>query len=84
MFDALHVICTAINDILPTRIILSKFLICAQNPEVCKMDNIFFFFFFFENRPKSVLKDMAGYPLTFHCICYRFETVFITIFKIND
>ena len=62
MFDLL--ICTTINDILPTRIILSKFLICAQNPEVCKLDN----FFCFENRPKSVSKDMAVhvYVLTFH------------------
>ena len=37
----------------------------------------------FENRSKSVLKDMAVYALTFHCVCCCFETVFITIFKIG-
>ena len=43
------------------------------------MDN----FFCFENWPKSVLKDATVYALTFHCNCCRFETVFMTIFKIR-
>ena len=35
--------------------------------------------FCFENWPKSVLKDMAVYTLTFHYTCCHFEMVFITI-----
>ena len=37
-----------------------------------------------KNRPKSVLKYMIEYDLTFHCTCCRFETVVMTIFKINS
>ena len=43
------------------------------------MDN----FCCFENRPKSIYKDVAVYALTFHYNCCRFETVFMTIFKIR-
>ena len=41
------------------------------------------YLFCFKNQPKSVLKDVAVYALTFHCNCCRFETVFMTIFKIG-
>ena len=39
--------------------------------------------FVFENRHISVLKDVAVYALTFYCNCCRFETEFMTIFKIR-
>ena len=47
--------------------------------EVCKMDNIFVL----KNQPKSVLKDVAVYALTFRCSCCRFEMVCMMIFKIR-
>ena len=40
--------------------------------------------FWVENRPHPVLKDMTDYDWTLHDTCYRFETVFMTIFKIRD
>ena len=42
--------------------------------------DLFFFFFFFENRPKSVLKDVAVYALTLHC---NYGVHGVTIFKIR-
>ena len=72
MFDVL--ICTAVNDILQTRVILLKVSICAQKPKICKMDNLFLL----ENWPKSVLKDMTVYAFTFHC------TGFVSKKGVND
>ena len=56
-----------------------NFKFVHKKKEVWKMDN----FSVLKNWPKWILKDMAVYALTFHCICCHFETVFITILKIR-